>query len=202
MRRQFRHIHPPQIEPLAPRQHRDWNLTNFRRRKDKLHMLRRFFQSFQKRIESALRQHVDFVDDEDFHPRQNRLVARALDDLANVLDAGVRRRVHLDHIGMPALDDFRAVPPQHRHLSRRPMDRICLVVERAGQNARRRGLADPAHTGQHVALRNSPRRERIAQGANHRLLTDQIVKRLRPVLPRQHDIRCYCKNSSRGVGFA
>ncbi len=66
---------------------------------------------------------------------------------------------------------------------------IGLVVERARQNPRRGRLADTAHAGQHVALGDPARRERIAQRPHHRLLPDQIVKGLRPVLARQHDIR-------------
>ena len=121
--------------------------------------------------------------------RDERLVARALDQLANVVDAGVGGGVHLDDVGMPALHDLGAVPAEHGHVEGRRLDGVGLVVERAGDDARRRRLADAAHAGEHVGLRDAPRRERVAQRLDHRLLADEVVERLRTVFARQHDIR-------------
>ena len=118
-----------------------------------------------------------------------RLVARALDHLANVVDAGIGGGVHLDDVGMPALHDLGAVPAEHRHVDGRRLDGVGLVVERAGDDARRRRLADAAHAGEHVGLRDAPRRERVAQRLDHGLLADEVVEALRPVLARQHDVR-------------
>jgi len=63
-----------------------------------------------------------------------------------------------------------------------------LVIERAGENACRRGLADPAHPGEDPGLRDAPGLERIGDRANHRILADEISKGCRPVFARQHAI--------------
>ena len=89
-----------QIEALAARAHGDRHLVDLRRREDELHMLRRLFQRLQQAVEGGLGEHVHFVDDIDLDARHHRAVARALDDLANVVDAGVRGGVHLDHVDM------------------------------------------------------------------------------------------------------
>ncbi len=95
----------PQVETLAARQHRDRHLVHFGRGEEELHMRRRLLKSLEQRIESIARQHVDFVDDVDLVARRNRRVAHRLDDLANVVDTGVRGRVHLDHIDVSPFRD-------------------------------------------------------------------------------------------------
>ncbi len=64
---------------------------------------------FQERVERALREHVNFVNDEDLVARQDRPVARVLDDLTDVVDAGVGGGVHLDDVGVAAAHDVEAV---------------------------------------------------------------------------------------------
>ena len=68
-------------------------------------MFGRLFERLQKPVERSLRKHVHFVDDEDFVARQHRLVARALDDLAHVVDAGIGGGVHLNNVDMSGFDD-------------------------------------------------------------------------------------------------
>ena len=82
----------PQVEALAARQHRHRHLVHFGRREKELHMLRRLLKSFEQRIECILGKHVNFVDDVDLVAGADRGVADRVDDLANVVDAGVRRR--------------------------------------------------------------------------------------------------------------
>ena len=51
-----------------------------------------------------------------------------------------------------------------------------LVVEAARQNAGRRGLADAADAGEHPGLRDAAGLEGVRQGADHRLLADQVLE--------------------------
>ena len=51
-----------------------------------------------------------------------------------------------------------------------------LVIEAARQDARRRGLADAANAGEHPGLRDAAGLEGVRQGADHRLLADQVVE--------------------------
>ena len=93
-------IDAAQIESLAARADGDRNLFDLGRREDEFHMIGRLFQSFQEAVESLLGQHMHFVDDIDLRARHDRPVARALDDLAHIVDPGMRGGVHLDDIDM------------------------------------------------------------------------------------------------------
>ena len=63
-----------------------------------------------------------------------------------------------------------------------------LVIERARENARRRGFADAAHAGEDPGLRNAAGLERVRDRAHHGVLTDQVVEGRRPVFARQNAV--------------
>ena len=63
-----------------------------------------------------------------------------------------------------------------------------LVIQRAGEDPRRGGLADAAHPGQDPGLRNPPGLERVRDGAHHGILADQVVETGGAVFPRQHPV--------------
>jgi len=71
------------------------------------------------------------------------------------------------------------VPPLHR-----------LVIQAAGKDARGRRLANAADAGEHPGLRNAAGRKGVGDGADHRLLADQVVEGTRPVFSRENAIRC------------
>ncbi len=137
-------------------------------------MRRRLFQRLQQRVEGLLRQHVHFVDDVDLVARRDRSVAHALDQLAHVVDAGARRRVHLDHVDVAILGDRRAVGADAAGIDSGTTVAVgANAVQRAGNDARGRGLADAAHAGEHEGVGDAARGDGVAQGAHHRLLADQ-----------------------------
>ena len=103
------HLDAAQVEPLAARENGHRHAPDFGRREYELDVLRRLLERLEERVECTLREHVDFVDDEDLVARCQWPVARAFDDLAHIVHAGVRCGVHLDHIGMVRLDDRLAV---------------------------------------------------------------------------------------------
>ena len=178
-----------EVEALAARQDGDRDLADLGGGEDELHMLGRLFQRLQQAVEGRLRQHVHFVDDVDLVAGDRRLVARRLDDLADVVDAGVGGGVHLDHVDMAAFHDRGAVLAEFRHVDGRPVDLAGDgIVERAGEDARGRGLADAADAGEHVGLRDAAGAEGIGQRPHHRLLADQVGEALRPVFAREHAI--------------
>ena len=187
-------INAAQVKPLATRANRDRNLVDLGGREQELHMRRRLFQGLEQAVERGLRQHVNFVDDEHLVTGHHRLVAGALDDLANIVDAGVGRRVHLDHVDVARLDDRRTVNAQCVHVDGRPRDRGGaivrgkLVVEGAGENARRGRLADAANAGENVGLVYAINLERVAQRPDHRILADKIVKGRGTILAREHPV--------------
>ena len=85
---------------------------------------RRLFQRLQQAVEGRLRQHVHFVDDVDLGARHHRLVARALDDLAHVVDAGVGGGVHFDDVDVARFHDRLAMEADLVHVDGRPVDRL------------------------------------------------------------------------------
>ena len=177
-----------QVEALAARQDGDRHLANLGGGEDELHMLRRLLERLQQAVEGLVREHVDFVDDVDLVARRNRAVAHLLDDLADVVDAGMGGGVHLDHVDMAAFHDGFAMLARHGEIDLRPVDRVGLVVERAGKNARGGRLADPAHAGQHPGLGDTAGGERVGQRAHHRLLPDQVGEIARAVFARENAI--------------
>ncbi len=83
---QFIGLNPAQIKTLATRQNGDRNFADFGGRKDEFHMLWRFFQRFQKRVERTFRQHVHFVDDVNLVARRCRAITDAFDQFANIVN--------------------------------------------------------------------------------------------------------------------
>ncbi len=108
---------------------------------------------------------------------------------SHVVDAGVGRGVHLQHVDVARFHDGAAMHALFGEVDRGPAGAVGQqVVEPARQDARRRRLAHAAHAGEDPGLRNAARRERVAQRAHHRVLADQVVEVLRAVFPGQHAI--------------
>ncbi len=145
-------------------------------------MRRRLLQRLQQSVERVAREHVDFVDDEDLGARLKRAEARLLDDFAHIVHAGARGGVHLHHIRVAVGEDRRAIRADAAGIGGRPAGPVRPhAVQRAGDDPRRRGLADPAHAGEHEGMGDAPCGEGVAQGAHHRFLSDQVVEGGRPV---------------------
>ncbi len=118
------------------------------------------------------------------------LVADGLDDFANVVDAGVGGRVHFENVDMAAFHDGLAMDAEFGDVEGRFVCRAGpLIIQSAGQNSRRCGLADAADACQHVGLRDPVHRERVSQRANQDVLADQIVQGLRAVFAGENDVR-------------
>ena len=85
---------------------------------------------------------------------------------ADVVDAGMRGGVHLQHVHVPRFHDRLAVEAEFRHRDGRAGIGLAGagVVEAAGEDAGGRGLADAAHAGEHPGLRDAVGRERVAPG--------------------------------------
>ena len=191
-------IDAAQIEALTARQHGNRDFADFGGREHELGVRRRFFQRFEERVKRRAGEHMHFVQDVDLVASRNRSVADGLVDLAHVIDAVVRGGVHLDHVEVPALHDRLAVDAQHRHVDRGPGDRTVrqLIIQRAGENARRRRFADAAHAGEDPGLRDTSGLEGVRNRAHHCILADQIGEGGWPVFACEHAIR-----GSRGSGL-
>ena len=179
-------LDPTQVEPLAPAQDRHRHLADLGGGEDEFGVGRRLLQRLQQGVERLRRQHVDLVQHIDLVARLDGRIADALQDVADVVDAGVRRRVHLHHVHVLASHDGRVVPPVGGQGQRRLVDAVGFVVQGAGQQTRGRRLADPPHPGQHEGVGDPAGGEGIGQGPDHRLLPDQILEGARPIFARQH----------------
>ena len=62
------------------------------------------------------------------------------------------------------------------------------AVERLGQNAGRRRLADAAGTGEQIGVPDAVAGDRLLQRPGDVLLADQLVKRLRPIAASDDDV--------------
>ena len=184
-------LDPAQVETLAARQDRHRDLADLGGGEHELGVGWRLFQGLQERVEGVRRQHVDFVDDVDLVPRGDRRIADAVDDRPDVVDAGVRGGIHLQHIHVPGFHDRLAVPPEFGHRDGRAGIGMAVadVVEPTCQDAGGRRLADAANAGEHPGLGNAIGNERIGQGPHHGGLANQVVEILGAVLARQHPVR-------------
>src|SRR3546814_10459075 len=98
-----------------------------------------------------------------------------LDDLADVADAGARRGVHLEDIGMPVFRYRFTVVADAAGLD----GRVALAVrpgevQRPGDDTRGGGLADAAYAGEAEGLGDAPGGDGVGERAHQRVLADRI----------------------------
>src|SRR6516225_10981597 len=79
------------------------------RREDEFDTGRWLFERLQQGVEGVLREHVDFVDDVDLVPPRDWPIAHSLGQVPDIVDAGARSRIHLDHVDMAVLAEREAV---------------------------------------------------------------------------------------------
>lgn len=148
-------------------------------REDELHVLRRFLDDLQQRVEALRRHHVRLVDDVDLEPALRRAVGRTLAQVASVVDTSVAGRVDLDDVdragSLARQRNTRLAGAARR--GRRPL----LAVEAAGQDARAGRLAAAARTAEQVGVVDPPRAQGLHQRLGDVLLPDHIGERLRAV---------------------
>ena len=159
------------------------DLLRVRRREHEHHVPRCLFQRLQEGVRGGVREHVDLV--EDVHlgactrPEPER---RALDDVADVLDAAIRRRVELEEVEEGARRD------RHTDLAltaRVPVVAERRAVERLREQTRGRRLPGPARSGEEVRMPDASVAHRGPQRTDDVLLADDLREALRPVLPVQ-----------------
>ncbi len=176
-----------QVKALTARQDRHGHLSNFGGREEEFDVFGRFFERFQQAVESLFRQHVRLIDDEDFITRHRGTVFRRLNHLADIVDAGVAGRVHLDHVDMTAFDNRRAMFAGAAGFDGWPALSVRTdAVETFRDNPGGRGFPDTAHAGQNIGVVNAVFLKGIAEHTHHRLLPDKGREILRPVFSGQH----------------
>ncbi|CAB3758216.1 hypothetical protein LMG29542_03263 [Paraburkholderia humisilvae] len=170
--------HLLQIELQTARQHRDRNLLRIGGRQNEFDMRRRLFERFEHCVERVVRQHVHFVDHIDLEARIDRRIHRALEQRGHFVDPAIARRIHFDIVDEAPFVDL---PARAAHAARRGGD-ARLTVERLREDARQRGLADAACSGEQIGVMQAAAVERMRERAHDVLLSDERREIFRPPL--------------------
>ena len=115
---------------------------------------------------------VCLVDDVDLVTALDRLQHGSFTNLADVVDAPLRCRVHLDDVERAAVGDR----PGDGAVRVEVCVRATFGVHRLGENARHRRLARSARAGEEVRLPHLAMLDRVAEGADDRLLADHVAE--------------------------
>jgi len=114
-------------------------------------MIRRLFQRFQQRVKRPCREHVNLIDNVNLIARRCRSIANPIKELAHILNACTRRRIHFQHIHMAAGHDQFAVISERIQINTRSAHSLGLIIQCGGF-------------------------KRIFQRRDHRVLPDHILK--------------------------
>ena len=131
---------------------------------------RRLLDQLQEGVPGLRGQLVRLVDDVDLVAALDRLQHGAVANLAHVVDAALRGRVHLDHVERAAVGD--RLGDRRRRVEVRV--RAALGVERLGENARHRGLPRSARPREQVCLPHLPVHDRVPQRPDDGFLADHV----------------------------
>ena len=143
-----------EVELQAARQHRHRQLLRVGGREQELHVLRRLFQRLQQRVERRLRQHVHFVDQVDLvrgratgmycaFSISSRTSSTPVLLAASISSRSMKRPASMSQAGVALAAG----------LGRR----AALAVQRLGEDARDRGLADAARAGEQEGMVDAAR---------------------------------------------
>ncbi len=175
-------------EVLAARPNGLRNVLWLRRRHHEDDVRRRLFQRLQQGIKSGFGNLMRFVEDVDLVAVARRSIAGRVAQLANFINAAIRGRVDFNDIDCRTLPNLGAGVAGAAGLRRRPLRRaqFSAAVQRLRQDARNRRFADTAMAGEDVTVRNPVLTERVEQRSSHVVLTGDVGKALRTILPGQN----------------
>ena len=165
-------------ERLAARANGRQHLREVGGAEDEDEVRRRLLDQLQQRVPRGVGELVRLVEDVDLVAPLRRLEHDALADLADVVDAALRRRVHLDDVERVAVRDRDARVARLVRVRRRAL----RAVQALREDARERRLAGAARAGEEVRLPHLSGGDRVLQRADDRLLADDLVEVLRAVL--------------------
>ena len=179
-------------ERLAARAHGRDDLDEIGGAEDEEEMGRGLLDQLEERIPSGVRQLVRLVEDVDLVTPLDGLQHDALPNLADVVDAALGGRIHLDHIERGSVRDRNA------HVAGLVRGRCGApgadAVQCLREDPRHRRLPRSTRPGEEVGLTHLVVLDRILQRSHDRLLPDDLVEALRTVLPVE---RAHFVDSSR-----
>ena len=170
--------YPVKIEPLTARQNRLRQLMHLGGGEDEYHVLRRLLKRFKQRVERLGGEHMHLVDDIHAIARAVGLELHLVDDVADIFDLAVARRVHLHHIEDAAVLNASAYLALAAGVAVFGVKAVCRLCQNLGAG----GLARTARPGKEVGVVEPVFLYFIFQRGRDVLLTRNIVKGLRPPL--------------------
>ena len=174
--RDLRRVDAAEAVPLAAGEDRRGDLLQLRRGEDEHQVLGRLLKYFQQGVERRGGEHVHLVDD--VHAlfyrrgREHCLLPQG----ADVVDAVVGRGVQLHNVEHGAVRDAAA---RRAHPAGVAVD-LVLAVDRLGEDARAGGFARAARADEDICVRQAPGLHLVFQRLGNMLLSDDLVKGLRP----------------------
>ena len=140
-------------------------------------MFRRFLQRLEQGIEGLGREHVHFIDNVDLVARPAGARAHGQTHLADLVDAAVAGRIHLDNVHILARGDALA----DLALVARGGRRASNAVEGASEDARGRGFADATRSGEQVSVSDTAGLDGVAERASDGFLADEVGEGVRAI---------------------
>ena len=147
-------------------------------------MRRRLFQRLEQRIERALREHVDLVDQVNLVAPACWRVLHVIEHIAGVVDLRLGCGVDLNKVNKAPLIDLDAGAAFPARLRRNAL----LTVKRLGENTSNRGLADSPGAREQVSMMQAPGVQRIDQGLEYVLLANRVREVFGPPFAGQDEI--------------
>ena len=164
---------------MCARPDRADDLFRLCRGEDELHVLRRFLDDLQQRVEALRGHHVRLVEDEDLVAVPGRREHGPLAQIPRVVDTVVACGIDLHDIHRSAT--IAAQLYATRADAAGGISRSLGAVEAASEDAGRRGLAATARPAEEIGVIDAVVSQRSAQRIGHLRLPDQLGKSLWPI---------------------
>ena len=185
-----------QMELQAARQHGSRHFLRIGGGENEFDVRRRFFQGFQKRIETAARKHVYLVNQIHFEAPFHRRIGHVIEQIARIVHAGARCRIHFDQIGKTAGIYFQTVLAR---AARMAAHAIGQTIQGFGENTGNRRFAHAARAGKKIGVMDAVVIERVGKRFCHVRLANQFVKIFRSPLPGKNLV--HVRNGSKEKGL-
>ena len=166
------------IEALTARQNRLRQLVHLGGGKDKNDVLGRLLKRLEQRVERLGGEHVHFVDDIHAEARLAGLELHLVDDVADVLDFAVGRRVHLHHIEHAAVFDALTDVTRAAGIAVLGVQAVCRLCQDFGAG----GFAGAARAGEQIGVVEAVFLYFVFEGGGDMLLPRHVVKGFRTPL--------------------
>ena len=158
--------------------------VRLRRRENKYGVGRRFLERLEECVERSSGKHMNLVDNINLISRTRRKIHNLIADAADIVDAVVRRGVHLDHVKKRVVENAAA---DFAGITGISVDRR-KAIDRAGEDLGDRSLAGPSGSAKEIGMTDLPRDDGLTKRADRMLLLDNLIERQGSKLTVQRDV--------------